>query len=881
MTHSPVTDACRWAITTKPARVILRERGPKRSSAWGWYSLPSRAGHLHPQNHETINVGDSMRFPQYARTLIFFPLAACYMQALPAQVPAAHSVAIAVVDETGAAVSDAQITIQEPGRPPDHIASDYAGRSAYTVHGNQPYDLRVQKPGFYQTAMSNTDVDLREIHVVLQHEQMLTQQVSVTASVPGIDPEQTSDSHVMSVPEIINVPYPTSRDIRNLLPFYPGIIADESGQVHIVGSDTYATLDTLDGFDIRSPVSGNLAMRVSADAVRSIDERTTRYPVEYGRATGGVITFTTGMGDNKFRFNATNFVPSLQDRDGIRFDKFVPRFTFSGPLMKDRAWFFDGLELEFDNIYIQELPANANTDELSRGSNLLRFQVNTTPSNILSSGLLYNLYHSPYDGISSLVPQESTTKRNTIGWLPYFRDQFSFHNGALLDAGIDIQRIRDGYEPRGSTPFAITPELTQGSYFENATGLSQRVETNAVLYLPPQHWFGVHNFKAGVDLDRISFGETVFRAPVSYLREDRTLSRLSTFPLTTPYTNHNIELGAYFQDRWSPNSNLIVEPGLRLDWDEIIRRPEFAPRLAASWLPAQFHGSTKVSGGFGLYYEHTQLEYLERALPGLRYDTYYASDGITPITPPLLTNFTYNQGSLHEARALNWSVGIEQKLPASTYLTANLIRKRVSDAFVYANQAGPSALSGTYALTNTREDHDTLEEIDLRHTFVHGYTLWGAYAHSTAHTNSAIDYVSTISMVGPEQSGPLPWDSPNRILSWGWLPFEVPWFRKNWDFVYTAEWHTGFPYTSVDVDDLVDGAAGSRRFPSYTNFSPGLEWRFHFRGSYFGLRGVIENITGSSNYAVVNNNVDSPQYGRFTEPFGRVLTARLRLINSK
>jgi hypothetical protein len=50
-----------------------------------------------------------------------------------------------------------------------------------------------------------------------------------------------------------------------------------------------------------------------------------------------------------------------------------------------------------------------------------------TPTNILSGGLLFNDYHSPYDGISPLVPQQSTTKRNTIAWLPYLRDQQSFH----------------------------------------------------------------------------------------------------------------------------------------------------------------------------------------------------------------------------------------------------------------------------------------------------------------------------------------------------------------------------------------------------------------------------------------------------------------------
>jgi hypothetical protein len=204
--------------------------------------------------------------------------------------------------------------------------------------------------------LDQADPQVRDVWVVLNHEQMVLERVSVPASVPGIDTEQTSDKLTMNLPEIINVPYPTSRDIRNLLPFYPGIVQDATGQVHVAGSETWATLDTLDGFDIRSPVSGALALRVSADAVRSIDEETTRYPVEFGRSTGGVVAFYTGMGDNSFRFNATDFLPSFQNINGIRFDKFVPRITFSGPLVRHRAWLFDGLEAEYDDIYIRELP---------------------------------------------------------------------------------------------------------------------------------------------------------------------------------------------------------------------------------------------------------------------------------------------------------------------------------------------------------------------------------------------------------------------------------------------------------------------------------------------------------------------------------------------
>ncbi|HEY1210822.1 MAG TPA: hypothetical protein VGE85_15760, partial [Terracidiphilus sp.] len=151
----------------------------------------------------------------------------------------------------------------------------------------------------------------------------------------------------------------------------------------------------------------------------------------------------------------------------------------------------------------------------------------------------------------------------------------------------------------------------------------------------------------------------------------------------------------------------------------------------------------------------------------------------------------------------------------------------------------------------------------------------------SARTNAAIDYIPTLSLLGPQQSGPLAWDTPNRVISRGWLPLSLPKLKHNWDFVYTVDWHSGFPFTSISENWQVVGSPGSQRFPNYLSFNPGLEWRFHFRGSYFGLRGVLENITNSENPFVVNNVVDSPEYGTFSEFQGRAITARIRLIGTR
>jgi len=824
------------------------------------------------------------RFAYARRIAVGLLLVTCAALAGSQQQTAGAPMTVTVVDENGHAVEGAQVSITEPGIAPAPLWTDYAGNCRYKPKQRAPFQITVEKAGFYKTEANGADPNQGSVKVVLAHEQIVREQVNVTASTPGIDVSQTSEQSAMNTPEIVNIPYPTSHDIRNLLPFNPGVVPDATGQVHVAGSETWETLDTLDGFDIRSPEGGTLSLRVSTDAVRTIDAETTRYPPEFGRATGGVIAFYTGMGDNKFRFNATNFFPSFTDLNGIRFNQFVPRFTFSGPLKRDRAWWYDGVEIEWDNIYISELPANADTDVLVRGSNLAKVQANVSATNIVTAGLLYNNYHSPYDGISSLTPQQSTVKRNTIAWMPYMRDQQSFGKGALLDVGVGFVSIRDGYEPRGNAPYEYTPEQTEGSYFENLSGRSQRLEGTAALYLPPRQWLGRHDVKAGLDLDHITYDQRQTRLPVSYLRENGTLERQSAFAPAPAFTMLNGEIGAYVQDRWQPEKGwsrgLLVEPGLRFDWDEIVRRALVSPRLAAVYTPGD-KGTTKISAGIGLYYGHTQLDYLAQTYAGIRYDTYYAADGMTPTGPAEETEFTADESLLHEPRALNWSVGVERKLPWAIFAGANFLEKQTKNVFTFSNQSGTAALAGNYLLTNGREDHYSSVEFDARKLFANGYTVYVSYTHSSARTNAALDYLPTPSPTGTQQSGPLAWDVPNRVLSWGWLPVPIAMLRKRWDFVYALDEHTGFPYTAVNAAQQVVGAAGGWRFPEFVNFSPGLEWKFHFRGQYWGLRGVMENATGSGNPAEVNNVVDSPEFGTFSEKQGRAFTARIRLIGAK
>ena len=390
-------------------------------------------------------------------------------------------------------------------------------------------------------------------------------------------------------------------------------------------------------------------------------------------------------------------------------------------------------------------------------------------------------------------------------------------------------------------------------------------------------WKGRHTLKAGLDLDRVTYHQSFERNPFLILRADGTLSRQVTFIGNPTYGRKNFEASSYVQDRWSVSDRCTVEPGVRFDWDEIVRRPLLSPRLAMSY-SATRDGNTKIMGGVGVYYDASSLEFITRPLTGRRVDFFYDSAGQTLVRPPVETSFHVDEPNLAEPRFINWSVGTERKLPGSVYLRLEFVQKRGHDGWTFVNQLnGPEAnLSGIFELRNARRDRYDSLGVTARRGFKGDHVILASYARSAARSNAVLNFSLENPLFSQQAGGPLPWDSPNRFLSWGFLPF---W--KGFDFAYVIEWRDGFPFSLVNQDQQLVGSPGSRRFPIYFSLNMHVERRFHFLGSQWALRAGFDDITNRHNPTVVNNNVDSPHFLTFGGLQGRALTARIRLLGRK
>jgi Carboxypeptidase regulatory-like domain len=805
----------------------------------------------------------------------------------PKQSSPRYPLTVTVKDETGVAVPAADVTVKPPeGQAAIQAFTDFAGRVVFSGLAAGVYSVSVEKQGFYTQSNAAVKVGQSEsVEVTLPHEQEYKETVHVVGAAPAIDAAQVSDSRQLTGQEIIQLPYPTTRDIRNALPLLPEVLPDNTtaGQVHVAGAASNQTLYTLNGFDISEPVSGLLDLRVSTDAVRGVDVQTSRYSAASGWGSGGVLNLDSGMGDDHFRFFATDFVPSPENRQGIHINNATPRFTFSGPLRKGKAWFYEAVEGEYDFNIFTELPAGANTDHYWRYSNLARMQFNLSEANHLTAGYVYNHSSEEHAGLSLIQPQSTTTAQTRSADLVTLKDQNTWSNGMLFETGFSFVEFASEALPLGNLPYVQLPGSASGNYYLTSSSAVRRYEGLANLYLPPAEWHGHHQFTVGAAVERTSDDQFAARRPFNIETISGVLVRSVTFAGPPSFDQDLFAGSAFLQDRWS-FSSVLIEPGVRFDEDDLLHRAVFSPRVAATWMIGH-DNQTKLSAGAGLYYDRTDLDKLTRPLGGSREDVFYAADGVTPLGPPVTTMFQADAGAVHPSGSFNWSLALERKLPAAIYLRTEFLEKRGYDGFEYVDEGltlSSSGLpnSGVFTLENGRRDKYDAGTVSVRHTLRQRYPLFFSYTRSRAKSNAVLDSTLDVPFFSPQLAGPLPWDAPNRIQSWGAVPFRLPRIHAL-EFDYSFDWRTGYPYNVINLEQELVGLPGQARFPDFASLSLHVEKRFHLFGFEWALRGGFNNITDRENPLVVDNNVDSPTFGAFSNFQHRAFTGRIRFLGRK
>ncbi len=778
-----------------------------------------------------------------------------------------------VTDRNDNPVAEARVVIENRESPGAKTATHADEQGAFGFNLGQPgsYLLRVAHADYFP--IEGKPVDLINGVNIVNIELIRSEDAGTTLDVHAdqlLATEELAMSQTLGEQEIDSIPTTrsTKQRIQGVAAVLPGVLRSPMGDLHFHGSSAQETNWTLDGFSLSDPSSGRLEMTLGAESVKSLGLASGRYSAELGKGTGGAMVLDTRMGEDQFKQRFTNFVPGVEFNRGLRFRDWRPRHNFSGPILKNRAWFFNGLDLLYEENFIPELPAGQDRNMSWSINNSLRLQARLTPRQTLSSGFVVDYLNAPQSGLSPLDPMETTLDRRARRYFFNLRDQVVLSPESVLDFGYAAYRSHYRGVPQGSAPFKITAFGRAGNYPIDTLRISSRDELRANLFTPVD-WLGEHQLKAGVNLSHARYWQDVRRSPIEYFRVDGTQSSELSFAGSGEFEESNLEAGAYLQDRWAIRSRLVAEMGLRLDRDKIVSRGVVTPRFSLAFMPPGLEGA-KLSAGLGWIPAATYLRIFTRHRDQHSIYTNFAPDGETPLARPEIRFFRLDKTSLTIPSTRNLSASWHQRISGETDITVNYLRKRLRNGYaqvpiwtgaVQDSSLPPGSRAVHYQLRNFKRDNYDSAEFSLSRPLPGSHRWFVSYTYSRSWSNAALEVDTNDPILFSETSGRLSWDIPHRLVSWA--SFQI---GKRTSIAYFAELRDGFPFSVHDDNGKQVGQVNGWRLPRHFSLNIHIQRKLSFLGHVWSLRPGIDNVTNRPNYSFVNSNIDSPQ---FLNLFGR------------
>jgi len=790
-----------------------------------------------------------------------------------------------VVDENDAPVAAARVTARRAQERPVETYSGPTGAFQLALPDAGDYLVSASHTGYFELLDRPVAVPAGgfELTLVLNAQREVFQSIQVGALPNTVDPAQTQSQQRLSGTEVNDVPYPASHSLVNSMKLIPGVVEDPTGGVHFHGGGEYQTQYRLDGFDLTDPINGRFETRLAVEGVRSLDLQAARETAQYGRGSSGTLEIQTDNGADRFHYTATNFIPGIETRNGFTIGDWTPRAGISGPIVKGRAWFADSFDGEYNSGFISGLPSGQNTNPAWAAGNLLHVQANASPGNIVYSDLLTNFDHQAHAGLGPLDPIPTTSAVTDHEWMAAVKDTQSWGEGNLVEAGFAWQAVYRRQLPLGDAPYVLSPSGRSGNYFVDGQQDGRRDQIFVNFFPRARHAGGRHQLEIGADGQFLDYSARFQRTGFTVLGASGLPLFSTSFTGSGAFERPNRNASWYVNDHWQPSGTLALDIGVRQDWDELIGRTAVSPRASVAWAP--FHNArTKLVAGYALLRDATNLALLSRPLDQQAVTAGYTAAGVPEA--PVASTFLLGD-RLRFPRYDQYSAGAEHAFAHGISAKIEGMRKRGRDGFVYApvGPAGPVSVQpqllgygfgGVYALSNIRRDQYDEAGLTVRQNFGDQYGWMASYVRSRAVSNAVLDVGVDQPFEALNAFAPAPWDAPNRLLGWGYLP--VPRAGKNWALAALVDWRDGFPFPVTDAAGFVEGAVDSHRYPSKFDLNLAVERRLTLRGYRFALRVGLNNLTAHRNPTAVNNIVDSPQFLQFYGDEGRHAEVRIRMF---
>jgi len=749
--------------------------------------------------------------------------------------------------------------------------SDSEGKFTFGTVPAGPYTINAQAPGMVAT--QNVDVRLGSVsQLELEMKlQAVIESTTVTAGADEVSTKESSGSATIGQSVIEHMP---NRDERfeDLLPLIPGVVRGPNGRINLKGARSSENGSLVNSADVTDPATGENAINIPIDVVSSVQVFSTPYNPKFGKFTGAVSNIETRPGDfNKLRISAQNLLPRLRREDGsiMGIAAVSPRFTFSGPIVKDRIAFTESVEYRYERTPVYSLPSLQRDTKSEKFDSYTQFDINVSKHQTATASFAVFPQKFEYYGLNTFTPQASTPDLHERGYQAYLQHRYFTNSGDLLTSQVSHRTFDADLFPSSDEPYELLMETTEGGFFNRQHRNTSRTDWEEVFQSHPHHFFGTHELNAGLSFSHSSYDGRQNFLPVQIVG-------VASYPLEEiqfgPATRFNIdksETGWFVGDKWTVTSRLTLDLGLRFDRDSLTDSINTAPR-AGFILALTKDGKTLLKGGAGLFYDRVPLN-----IPTF-VDLPSRTVSMLDPTGHVLRSTAYSNvisSGLRNPRSEVWNLEVDRQVTSSFLLRVGYQQRNTVRTYFL----DPSESGGVLALSSRGSSLYKELQITGRYQIRHS-TINASYTRSKAYgdLNDFNQFFGNdpVAVIQPNQRGRLPFDAPNRFLAWAEIA--APWKLTVSPVI---DLHTGFPYSPVNQYREFVGPRNDLRFPRFvsTDLQVLRQIRLPFKEKHARVGFGVFNLFNRANNRDVQNILDSDRFGEFFNGAGRTFHGKFVL----
>src|SRR6266849_822184 len=559
-----------------------------------------------------------------------------------------------VSDTSGAVIPHSKVTLHNPLTNQSRtVTTDEQGffRAEQLPVGT--YEVRMEQTGFAPYRQAGVGASLGQtVHLdIVLAPASASEQVTVNAQPSSLDPSQSSVVSSVDQERIEELPV-RSRNYLDFVLLAPGvssspIASGASGSTPLTGSGfTFGGLRSrsnnlsIDGLDNNDEYTGSSRTELSPEIVQEFQVVNNGLSAESGGASGGSINVITRSGTNTIHGDAFLFAQdgALNARAPFEtqprkpsFRRFRGGFALSGPILKDRTFYYAAVEQEHNR---GQIGSDVDHTVTSTINSFLAARAETEAAGKLNHQLTKS---------TALMLRYAFTNNKEAG--------DAFNTSGLIDASARGSSFTSDNALSGSLTTVLSSEAVSDLRFQTATrhavlrtnepfgpeidiaglvtfgrpyaGNSERRENHYQAGYTYTRTRGKHLWKVGGTVNRVRLradvpdgfgGIYLFGSLGDFLSGNPNQFRQAFGNSTADFAVTSV--GGFVQDHWPFARQLTVDLGVRYDFERLHAvfnqdTNNVSPRIGLAWSPSP---KLVFRAGYGLFFDRYVLANLTRAI---------------------------------------------------------------------------------------------------------------------------------------------------------------------------------------------------------------------------------------------------------------------------